>query len=228
MRLELLSVNSTFSPRLCPGPKFQSRIYIAFRSATPFCWCIIKHVFWKMKEADDKRDSLWFPSELQSHPHFPTVYLSFPLLRLRCFIIWPPPVPSASFLPFTPSSSIFCIVLHFSSVFIFHLIVWSCLVASFWLYLWKLKVMAAVRGECVCMSRPIVHDLSQILNLSRRIILTRYHALCFLERASCFIQMEFYLSSKWNPTISSFCKETLTLHFVACWHDVKVVALSVH
>lgn len=81
------------------------------------------------------------------------------------------------FLPFTPISSIFGFVLHFSSVFIFHLIVWSCLVLSFWLYSWKLKAIAAVRGECACMSRPIVHDLSQILNLNRWIIPTRFHAL---------------------------------------------------
>lgn len=122
------SLSIPLFPRLCPGPRFQSRIYIAFRCAAPFCWCIIKHVFWKMKEADDKRDSLWFPSELQSQPHFPAVYLSFPLLRLRSFIICPPPVPSASFLPFTPIRSIFCFVLHFSSVFIFHQLfghVWS-------------------------------------------------------------------------------------------------------
>lgn len=44
------------------------------------------------------------------------------------------------------------------------------------------------------MSRPIVHDLSQILNLNRWIILTRLHALCFLARGSCFIQKELYLS----------------------------------
>lgn len=197
---------------LCPGPKFQSRIYIAFRSAAPFCWCIIKHVFWKMKEADDKRESLWFPSELQSQPHFPTVYLSFPLLRLRSFIIWPPPVPSASFLPFTPIRSIFCIVLHSSSVFIFHLIVWPCLVPSFWLYLWKLKAIAAVRDECACMSRPIVHEFEvKFLTWTDELFLPRFHALCFLARGSCFIQQEFYLSSKWNPTISSFCEEAQVL-----------------
>lgn len=34
-----------------------------------FCWCLIKHVFCEMKERSDNRGSLWFPSELQSHPH---------------------------------------------------------------------------------------------------------------------------------------------------------------
>lgn len=54
--------------------------------------------------------------------------------------------------------------------------------------------MAAVRGECARTSRSIVHDLSQILNLNRWIMLARFHALCFLARGSCFIRKEFYLS----------------------------------
>lgn len=106
---------------------FPSRIYIASRSAAPFCWCIIKHVFWKMKEADDKRESLWFPSELQSQPHFPTVYLSFPLLRLRGFIIWPPPVPSASFFAFHSRPLNFLLCSSFLLGFYFSS---SCLVTS--------------------------------------------------------------------------------------------------
>lgn len=83
------SVSKTL-PQVCPKAKWLSRIYFTAPSQAPFCWCIIKHVFWKMKESYDKRDCLCFPSELpQSHPHFPlclSLIFSHLVLPLLCFL----------------------------------------------------------------------------------------------------------------------------------------------
>lgn len=84
--MQILSVSDTL-PQVFPKTKSLSRIYIVFPSPAPFYWCIIKHVFWRMKESSDKRDYLWFPSELpQSLAYFPTVYLSFSLLWVCSYI----------------------------------------------------------------------------------------------------------------------------------------------
>lgn len=72
-----------------PKTKSMSRIYITFPSPSPFCWCIIKHVFCKMKESDDKRGlpliSIWIAPISCS---FPAVYLSFSLVWVYSCIIF--------------------------------------------------------------------------------------------------------------------------------------------
>lgn len=103
-----------------------SRIYFTF----PFC---------KMKESYDKRDYLWFPSELpQSHPHFPTIYLSFSLVWVCSYssfsLILSLSASTSLSLPFSPlfwfmSSEFFFFLLNVCSLILFCsfllLIVWE-------------------------------------------------------------------------------------------------------
>lgn len=91
-----LTIHLKMLSLVCPKPKSFSGTYVAPPSQAAFCWGFIKHVFWKMKESDDKRASLWYTSELQSFPPFPTVYLSF-------FTVW---VYYCSISPFIASAPI--------------------------------------------------------------------------------------------------------------------------
>lgn len=51
-----------------------------FLPSIPFCRCIIKHVFWKMKESYDKRNYFWLPSELPQSPSHFLLFISHFLL----------------------------------------------------------------------------------------------------------------------------------------------------
>lgn len=82
-----------------------------FLSSVPFCRCIIKHVFWKMKESYDKRNYFWLPSELpQSPSHFLLFISHFLLLGFAatasfsdvhpCLCALSSPLPFHIFVPF--------------------------------------------------------------------------------------------------------------------------------
>lgn len=135
------SVSKTL-PQVCPKAKWLSRIYFTAPSEAPFCWCIIKHVFWKMKESYDKRDCLCFPSELpQSHPNFPlclSLIFSHLALPLLCFLS-----DYLHLFPFHSHSFNSSFVL-FHFFLVFFLFSFKRVVSFFcacWLYLWELRAL---------------------------------------------------------------------------------------
>ncbi len=184
-RLEILSA-SDMLPQVCSKTKSLSRIYITFPSQAPFCWCIIKHVFWKMKESNDERDYLWFPSELpQSHPHFPTVYLSFSLVWVCSYSI---------FLWFSPSLVFRSHSLNsFLCSFSFLLCVFNCLVSHPLLFLPLLMELVGAKGSiatvisaCVCMCMHVCLGVIEVLFFFFR---------CFVVQSLIFPPCHFYALS---------------------------------